>query len=390
MSTEEFVQAHLNGDVRQLALQAARYPEVDMPWALDQIRGWQMARSKLPEWAEARGIIYPPHLSMEQCSSEQTALYKAKVAGRGDVMVDLTGGFGVDMSYMARGYGKAVYVERQEHLCTIARHNMQVLGLDHVSIVNTEAEHYIGQMERVEMIFIDPARRSATGQRTYSIADCTPDVCQLMPQIREKAERCMIKLSPMLDWHDAVARINKSAGTDVVEQVHIVSVRNECKELLLVCRSDGAGKMTVCCANDDSVFEYDGSEQCQAQVAADATKASWLLVPNASVMKAGCFGEVSERYGVAEVDKNSHLYVSDRFVEGFPGKQYAVRDVCTMNRKELKRCLAGVTHANVAVRNFRMSADELRKRLKLTDGGTTYVFGTSVGREQLVYVCCAG
>lgn len=393
MTSEQFVLANRNADVRQLALKASRYPEVDMPWALDQIRGWQMARTKLPEWADAEGIIYPPHLSMEQCSSQQTAQYKASIIAGGDTMVDLTGGFGVDLSYMARGFRRAVYVERQSHLCEIARHNMPLLGLEQTSVVCAEAEEYVMEMDSVDVIFIDPARRSATGQRTYSIADCTPDVCKLMPLLRERCGTCLIKLSPMLDWHDTVARLNQSAGCQVVEQVHIVSVRNECKELLVLCRMHGVEDMTVHCVNDGGDFSYTlgAAEENSLPIVREGSEEAphgVMLVPNASVMKAGCFEQVAVRFGVSQVAQNSHLYVSEERIAGFPGKQYAVKAVCTMNKRELKQQLSGVTHANIAVRNFPMTAEQLRKRLRLTDGGSTYIFATTTAqREHVLYVC---
>lgn len=390
MTSEQFVLENRKGDVRQLALQASRYPDVDMPWALDQIRGWQIARTKLPEWAGVDAIIYPPHLSMEQCSSEQTAQYKASIAIGGSTMVDLTGGFGVDLSYIAKNYDRAVYVERQEHLCEIALHNMNMLGLNHIKIVNAEAEQYVEGMEPVDLIFLDPARRSVTGQRTYSIADCTPDVCKMMPTLKQKCHRCMIKLSPMLDWHDAVAQLNKSAGCKIVEQVHIVSVHNECKELLILCVMDGAEDLTIHCVNDGEIFSYQNEKQYQPSIEGNDAeeKALWLLVPNASIMKAGCFDQVTERYHVCQIATNSHLFISKEKIDGFPGKQYAIKAICTMNKKELKQYLAGVTHANIAVRNFPMSADQLRKRLHLIDGGSTYIFATTTAqREHLLYIC---
>ena len=203
---EEFIREHRHDDVRQLALQAARYPDIDMQQALQQIAGWQTACTKLPEWAATDGIVYPPRLSMEQCSSEATAKYKAKVLDPSpSTVIDLTGGFGVDFSYMARGFQKAVYVERQPHLCEAARHNFQLLGLENAEVVCGDGVEYLKNLpppfnaQSRLTIYLDPARRDENGKKTYAISDCTPDVVALKDLLLEKAGRVMIKLSPMLD-----------------------------------------------------------------------------------------------------------------------------------------------------------------------------------------------
>ncbi|MFZ2457269.1 MAG: SAM-dependent methyltransferase, partial [Bifidobacterium adolescentis] len=239
--TRAFAEAHRNEDVRDLALKTKRTADLDLPAALDQIAGWQIARNKLPQWAACADIVYPAHISMEQCSSQFTAQYKAEIARRllrslpqsagqtaNDVtMTDLTGGFGVDFSYLARGFGHATYVERQSHLCELAAHNMAALGLTQAQVVCGDGVEYLRAMEPAQLIYIDPARRDEHGARTYAIEDCTPDVLALRDLLLAKARYVMIKLSPMLDWRKAV---DDFAGT--VAEVHIVSTGNECKELL--------------------------------------------------------------------------------------------------------------------------------------------------------------
>ena len=520
-ATIDFIRQHQDEDVRQLAFLGSKYPEVNMPFALDQIRGRKMAHVKLPRWASIDGIIYPPHISMEQCSSEQTALYKAELAARllglsvsssenekecenvsnlhlskicefaseGAVdsefaknedtckkqqilteydryvnksegepneedfseeieFVDLTGGFGVDFSYIASRLGvKSMYVERQAHLCEAAKENFERLGLKNVSVKNGDgievlhsfhskknaASDSLGITEEqsqsllktnlgLKLIFIDPARRDDAGNKVVSLKDCTPDVTVLQEEMLSKADYVIIKLSPMLDWHRAVSELSH------VREVHIVSVNNECKELLLVLSARNVGmnmvsgtdlgakhdeNLRIFCINDSQSFVCDETEMASSavkiaspdKIVSSSVKAvkkvssdritppaldemPYLYEPNASLMKAGCFGVLSERYDAKMLSKNSHLFVSEESVEAFPGRAFHIIAVSSFNKKELKRQLSGITKANIATRNFPLSVAELRKRLKLKDGGETYIFATTLSDESHVLVIC--
>lgn len=514
-ATLDFIRQHQDDDVRQLAFLGSKYPEVDMPFALDQIRGRKMARVKLPHWASIDGIIYPPHISMEQCSSEQTALYKAELAARllglspslsengeekekesenasnlhlseicefagkgavdsefakneatckkqqilteleenvneikeepyeGDFseeteFVDLTGGFGVDFSYIASRLGvKSMYVERQAHLCEAAKENFGRLGLknaivkngdgievlhsfaskkeaaasDSLGITEDQSQSLLKTNLGLKLIFIDPARRDDAGNKVVSLKDCTPDVTLLQEEMLSKADYVIIKLSPMLDWHRAVSELN------CVQEVHIISVNNECKELLLVLSArnmddmrassadgesgedeiDGAegtdgevkhaGNLRIYCINDAQSFVCDelDMESSSVKIAPSTLEEMlYLYEPNASLMKAGCFSVLSERYGARMLSKNSHLFVSREPIAVFPGRSFRIIVVSSFNKKELKRHLSGITKANIATRNFPLSVAELRKRLKLKDGGETYIFATTLSDESHV------
>ena len=503
-ATLDFIRQHQDDDVRQLAFLGSKYPEVDMPFALDQIRGRKMARVKLPRWASIDGIIYPPHISMEQCSSEQTALYKAELAARllglspsssengeekekesenasnlhlseicefagkgavdsefakneatskkqqilteskenvnetkeepheGDFseetgFVDLTGGFGVDFSYIASRLGvKSMYVERQTHLCEAAKENFGRLGLKNAIVKNGDgievlhsfaskkddaasADDSLGIIYDqplsllktklgLKLIFIDPARRDDAGNKVVSLKDCTPDVTLLQEEMLSKADYVIIKLSPMLDWHRAISELN------CVKEVHIISVNNECKELLLVLSArnmgemeassaDGevkhAGNLRIYCVNDAQSFVCDelDMESSSVRIASPVLEEmQYLYEPNASLMKAGCFSVLSERYGARMLSKNSHLFVSMEPIEDFPGRSFRIIAISSFNKKELKRYLSGITKANIATRNFPLSVAELRKRLKLKDGGETYIFATTLSDESHVLV----
>ena len=407
MTTEEFITLNLDADVRELALKHAGRTDIDLAYALDQIDGRRRALKKLPRWAAVDGIIYPPHISMEQCSSEPTALYKAAVARRlldscapaggpqaaaPTVLVDLTGGFGVDFSYMAPLFGRAVYVERQARLCDVSRHNTALLGITQAEVVCADSTQYIASMAPATMIYADPARRDAAGGRTFAVSDCTPDVLSIKETLLEKAAYVMIKLSPMLDWRKAVADMGAQVG-----EVHIVSVGNECKELLLVMSGKYAGLERIYCVNDGLEFSFTPEELSLCSQPSYNSRLSrsslpappaFLYEPNASLMKAGCFALIARRYAIRQVSRDSHLYVSPCEVPQFPGRGFAVEAVTTMNKKELKAALAGVGRANVAVRNFPLSADALKKKLKLRDGGDTYIFGTTTADGTHVVIVC--
>ena len=492
-ATQDFIRQHQDEDVRQLAFLGSKYPEVDMPFALDQIRGRKMARVKLPRWASLEGIIYPPHISMEQCSSESTALYKAELAARllglpvssssaekenesanenevakasdfhfskirefaGDRavdsefakngatsenqqiltkpgedvnetkedvskadfseeigFVDLTGGFGVDFSYIAARLGvKSMYVERQAHLCDAAKENFGRLGLKNAIVKNgdgIEVLHSFHPKKKdvasaddslgitydqplsllktnlgLKIIFIDPARRDDAGNKVVSLKDCTPDVTVLQEEMLSKADYVIVKLSPMLDWHRAISELSH------VREVHIISVNNECKELLLVLSARNMGNLRICCVNDAQSFvcEESDMEASSVKIAPSTLEEmQYLYEPNASLMKAGCFGVLSGRYDARMLSKNSHLFVSREPITAFPGRSFRIIAVSSFNKKELKRHLSGITKANIATRNFPLSVAELRKRLKLKDGGETYIFATTLSDESHVLV----
>ena len=395
--TREFIQQHQDDDIRVLALKGTKDPEVDLAFAFQQIDGRKRAQEKLPSWAAIESIVWPPHLSMEQCSSERTARYKAKVAGSGKSLVDLTAGFGVDAAFIAKGFQRTVCVELQPELCAVLKENFTLLGLHQIEVVNGNGVDYLHTMAPADLIFIDPARRDEHGGRTYGIADCTPNVLEIIDELLAKAQRVMIKLSPMLDWRKAVDDI----GKEHVTAVHIVSVNNECKELVVEVKRGKGEEVKVVCVNllsdgSEERFEFDAQSSSTALHPSTSlpfhsftlSPFHFLYLPNASLMKAGCFDLLASRYGVEQADVNSHLFLSDGRVESFPGRGFIIDRVTSMNKRDLKEALSGITHANIAVRNFPMSAVELRRRLKLRDGGDTFIFATTVANQgHLLFVC---
>ena len=503
-ATRRFVSLHLDDDVLQLALQYSAHRssstdkgegggdgDVDLPFALDQIRGRQIARRKLPTWAAIDDILYPPHLSMEQCSSEQTARYKASIVerlvsnslptgegwGGASLFTDLTGGFGVDFAFMAQAFhaslstqspAKSFYVERNPQLCDLARHNFPLLGLRNTAVVCSTTEEFLntlctnkkasptggglegagasptgGGLEGATIIYLDPARRDDHGGRTYGIADCTPNVLELRDTLLEKADYVLLKLSPMLDWRKAVSDL----GEDYVCEVHIVSVHNECKELLIVLQKPTNNvqeqkQETLFCVNDQQFFTVQSpslldsssgilSPSLLGRLGSLEQPPMWLrphkgeripirdggqagvglpslpfkeglgvgslYEPNASLMKAGCFHELCEQFGLAPVGPNSHLFVRNPDIaeppcmsvdKDFPGRVFQISAISSMNKRSLRQNLQGITQANISTRNFPLKPEELRRRLKLRDGGDTYLFGTTLSDGSHVILIC--
>lgn len=405
--TWNFIREHTDEDVRKVALLGVRDPEINLQTALRQIAGRQTARSKLPSWASVEGIVYPPHINMEQCSSEETARYKCKIVGEGgDAFVDLTGGFGVDFYWVSQGFKRRYYIEQNEQLCAISSHNFALLGLD-CSASCCDSVTYLSDMPHASLVYMDPARRDEHGGRTYGIADCAPNVLELLPLLMAKADRVLLKLSPMLDWRKAVGDIQAPVADSpqpiaVVNEVHIVSVDNECKELLLLLSKEQTGDLRVVCVNGASSFAFFPSAgmffpQCGNNISPVWEYPSdydlsenllYLYEPNASIMKAGCFAEVAACFAVRQVSDNSHLFVSPDEISGFPGRKFQVLSISSLNKQELKMALKDMKQANITVRNFPMSVDQLRKKLKLKDGGEAYIFATTMANGAHRLLIC--
>ena len=388
--TIRFIEENARADVRSLALQAKKYPKVDMAMAVVQIAGRQIAEAKVPTWYRTEGLLYPKHLSMEQCSSEATAIYKAGLV-EGETFADLTGGFGIDCSFLSRKFKKADYVERQAELCELAKHNFPLLGLN-IDVHNEDGVEYLKRMQPVDCLFLDPARRDGHGGKTVAISDCEPDVSALEELLVEKARKVVVKLSPMLDLSLALKDLKH------VCEVHIVSTDNECKELLLILQKETAStEVSIHCINSlwalngyriyqEYAFtqEQERTSDCPLTHEVEA----YLYEPNASIMKAGAYRSLIQAYPVKKLHPSSHLYVSPHFIEDFPGRKFQVEAVSGFGKKELKTFLQGMEKANLTIRNFPSSVAELRKRLKLKEGGEDYLFATTLADESKVIIKC--
>ena len=420
MTNEEYIFSHRNEDTKRLALGAVP-PGVDIRWALRQIEGWQLACKKLPEWSKAEGLWYPPRLSMEQCSSEATALYKTSLAerllygnsgnsdnhygnsdnnsgsatGKGGgeptgTLIDLTGGFGVDFSYMSRRFRKALYVEQQEELCRVALHNFSVLGLGQADVTCCTAEDFLDTIDVIDaankpcdVLFLDPARRDGAGRKTVAISDCTPNVVSLQGKLLQVADSVIVKLSPMLDIKQALRQLKN------VTELHVVSYKGECKELLFVMKSGAKeGTCSVHCVNlGTSEAEFvcecheDGSAKANGQMdyMTDAPSAGlYLFEPNASIQKAGLQDGFAAKWGLRKLHPMSHLFVGSKPLPHVPARQFVITATSDFSKAGLKSFLKDIKQANLTVRNFPESVDKLRRRLKIKEGGSTFLFATTL------------
>ena len=378
--TKQFIRENLNADVPTLALKKAPVG-TDVSLALRQIEARQLLRKKVPSWSENEDLLFPAHLSIEQCSSEASAKYKSSLL-QGHTFADLTGGLGIDTYYISQHFGQADYVERQAKLCDLAKHNFEVLKAN-VEVLNETAEDYLNHCEPKDCIFIDPARRDEHGRKTVSISDCTPDVTSLQELLLEKAEIVMIKLSPMLDVSKALEDLHH------VKEVHVVAVANECKELDVVMERGYQGDVRFVCVNlltfqPELCFTQEEERNCSGRIAEGVSK--YLYEPNPAVMKAGCYKLLTQRFVVLKLHKNSNLYTSEQLVLDFPGRIFEVEGWAPYNKKVKQTLLHNVEKASIAVRNFPLSVAELRKTLKIGDGDETYLFATTLKGEQKVVI----
>lgn len=405
---QEFIQKHLTDDVRQLALQANKYPEMDMPFVLQQIAGRQRVKDKLPTWCACPQAVFPPQINLEQCSSELTAQYKIswlrEVLSNGahcHSFVDLTGGFGVDTFTMASLFQQGYYVERNEELFSLVAHNATVMGKDNLSLHSMACEDYLATMPTVTLCFIDPARRSVSGQKVAALEDCTPDVLTLLPVMTQKSEYVLLKLSPMLDVK-AVLRALKG-----VSQVAVVSLHNECKELLVLIDSkdyqhevvteDKLGCVPLAAVNiinSGVIREYKTTYADEANQPLltyndepETLEGQYLFEPNTSVMKIGAFASLTANYPVRQLSQSAHLFVTNTNLTEFPGRHFRIEKVCKVQKKEVQKMMGGASQCHLTVRDFPDSVANLRKKLKLKEGGDIYLFATTVGNEKRLLRC---
>ena len=376
--------------VNDLALQRNKYKhlsDAEWHWFLQQIEGRERTADKLPTFASIPDWWYPVRLSCEQCSSELTARYKASLLspltlgeGKEERLLDLTGGYGVDTYFLSEQFTHTDYVEQNEELCRIAAHNFALSQKSKVerqklsiAIHNTTAEDFLLSSPCGEagwgLIFLDPARRDSHGSKVFRIEDCTPNVVELLPTLLAHSKRLLIKLSPMLDLTQAVTCLSQ-----VNWDIHIVAIKNEVKEVLLL--SGGTGQITtIDLAQKDQAFVFTREEEqhCGLDIR-DGKLANYLYEPNAAILKAGAYKLVAQRFGLHKLDVNTHLYTSRQFIENFPGRVWRITE-----KQNLKQ-------ANVLTRNYPLTPEQLKKKLHLRDGGTAFVIGCRVaGKPTLLY-----
>ncbi len=379
-----FAKEHEDEDTARLLLSAARYSAIDMPLAVQQIEGRRTAREKWPSLLECEAFLYPPRLNREQASSDETALYKARlVHGR---VADLTGGMGVDTLAFARRAERVDYVERNEELCRLMEHNCKALGLENISVHCGDSLEWLDNEDlRFDTLFIDPARRSATGRKVAAFEDCEPDILQHLDLLRSRCRRLIVKASPMIDINLACRQL---AG---VTEVHVVSVKGECKEVLFVC-GDPDGETRIHCIalgrKDGEPYNCDFTRNEEAAAAPHFCTAvgRYLYEPDAALMKGGPYNLICHWMNLDKLAPNTHLYTSDTLIEGFPGRIFRVLREATLNRKAIKEAIPD-GRAHVVTRNYPVAAADLQKQLGLKEGGDLFVVATTLGQRRLGLVC---
>ena len=375
------IRQHLHDDVQQLALQRNRFPQLsdtDFRFLIQQVEGRQRTKDKLPSFAQIEDWWYPVRLSCEQCSSEATARYKAALIAplQPDVLIDLTAGYGVDTFFMAEHAQEAHYVERNPELCHIAQHNFS-LARPHIRVHNTTAEEFLASSPHLlsphRLIYLDPARRSQSGGKVFRIEDCEPNVTEILPTLRKLTSHIMIKFSPMLDITAAMRALGHDWDT------HIVAVNNEVKEVLILTGKGSIYAVNICATHTDS-FVFNDEEEKKAQVSFASDIEQYIYEPNAAIIKAGAYRLIGERYGIKKLDANTHLYTSDKLLPDFPGRKWQVQEVLTKHS-----ALNTKLKYSILTRNYPLSPDQVRKKLKLQDGDDLYIVGARLqGKPVLV------
>lgn len=374
---KQFIAAHEHAEVASIVL---KHKEVDgLPIALvaEQLSGRRKARYKLPHYYAHDGILYPPSLNLEQTSSELTATYKAELLRSivsGDALADLTGGFGIDALAFAHVFKNVVHVEPDHALQRLAQFNHQLLGVHHVLYDPSRAEDFLeaaaDKRARFAAIYIDPSRRKST-RKVFSFSDCTPDVTALQRQISKLTDVLMVKASPMLDLQLALQQLT------YVQRVVVLAVDNEVKELLFVTKNGFETETTYSAINISHsgtvAFDFLYSEE-MAALPSFSHALRFLYEPNAALMKAGAFRLVATRYGLSKLHANTHLYTSDVNCENFPGRVFKVLAPVKPDRGSIMEFFPD-TKANIIIRNYTTTPDELKRRLRLSDGGERYLIG---------------
>lgn len=384
--TKEFINKHLNDDIHTLSLRYKNDRTIDLELALRQIVGKNKAKYKIPSFYLNDEILYPAQLSLEQSSSESTAKYKSTLC-EGVKLVDLTGGFGIDCYYISKNFKEAVYVERQIVLCEYASNNFKVLGGLNIEIVNDTSESYLEKITAVDLIYIDPARRNSNGKKVVSLNECEPDISILAPALMQKAKKVMVKLSPMFDINLA---LNELPNTN---EVHIISVENECKELVLILSETKSDKIPLKMINltKNNSFQFFESE-IRNELFTECEYASEILLylyePNSSIMKAGAFKFIAKAFNLKKLHVNTHLYTSNELIVDFPGRVFSVISVTDSSKIELKKLFTTTPKANINVRNYPLTVEEFRKKTKITDGGTDYIFACKLNNDKNSIIKC--
>ncbi|WP_426430591.1 THUMP-like domain-containing protein [Winogradskyella sp. HB-48] len=379
---QDFIDLNLKSDISDLLLKGIPFAAIDQKLIIEQIEAKKRCKKKLPTWFNTQNIYYPNKLNIEQTSSEVTAKYKANLV-HGKSLIDLTGGFGVDTYFFSKQIETVTHCEINNELSEIVKHNKKVLKADNVCYLNENGIDALKRMEQsFDWIYIDPSRRDESKNKVFLLSDCTPNIKTFQNLFLKYAENVMIKTSPLLD----ITATKNDLGS--VKQLHIVAVNNEVKELLWILKRGFEGDFKIktvnLTTNDNEIFEFNYNDEPKAK-ANYSRPLNYLYEPNSAVLKAGAFNSISSELNLYKLHKHSHLYTSDT-LQYFPGRRFRVEQIIPFNKKEFTK--TGIKKANVTTRNFPLSVSDIRKKLKIKDGGSNYLyFTTDINNNKIIVFC---
>lgn len=379
----DFIARHESDSAEELLLHAKRYPDIDMPFAVDQIAARKQIKEKLPAWHENRNLVFPSRIAAEQCSSETTAAYKQSLL-KGDRVCDLTGGLGIDSWYFAQKAKEVIYVERLPEYCRAAEHNFKALNADNIRVIHSDCRKLLPALQ-TDTFYIDPARRSDSNKRLFALSDCEPNVLALKDELLQHSQRLIVKLSPMADITETLRLLPETT------EIHILAVKNECKEILFILEHAPQETQIHTLSfypGGYHKFSFRPQEEKEAPLLLAESSETYLYEPHAALLKSGAFKSVAVHYGVLKLHQHSHLYTSDTYREDFPGRKFLIKQKLPFTGKLLKALRKEIPQANIAVRNFPMTVEQIRKASGIAEGGDIYLFATTLANARRFLLLC--
>jgi len=390
---QAFISTNENTDVRELALKAHLYPDLPIPLIISQLTARKKAKVKLPSFYTQKNIIYPPQLSLEQCSSEQAAVFKANLLA-GEILIDMTGGFGIDAYFFSKNFKKVIYIEQNEALAAIAKHNFEVLKAENIEVICGDGVAFLESFtEKADYIYLDPARRDSVNHKVVLLQDCEPNILAIMPllfgKLKEKTSnkesgKIVLKTSPMLDIDLAVKELTH------VGKVMVLAIENECKEVIYFLSASQENLLRIETVNitKNKVHFFDFERLTDENTVVNyALPQKYLYEPNAAILKAGGFKSVANYYHLAKLHINSHLYTSENLVANFAGRTFEIQAIKKLDKKELQKYIPE-NKANITARNFPLSVEEIRRKIGIKDGGNVFLFATTDYENKKIILVC--
>jgi hypothetical protein len=387
MTELDFIEANKQKPVADLALLLSKKPDLDAAFILAQINGIQKAKNKLPAFYNTPNIIYPTKLSMEQCSSEKTGIFKSTLFRHSALdaessLIDLTGGFGIDTFYFSKQFKQVTYIEQNQELFETVKSNFEKLKANNIDLINSTAEEFLATTnKKADVVYIDPSRRNEN-QRIFKLDECTPNIIELAPVIFKIADKILIKTAPLLDIKQSLKDLK------CVSKVWVISVDNDCKEVLYLMENGNTKEPqinTINLTKTDQEFHFNFLEESETNSINSEPK-KYLYEPNASILKAGAFNSIAKKYELKKIAPNTHLYTSEELIEHFSGRTFKIENTLAYQTKDFKKL--GINKANVSCRNFKENPEQVKKKLKIKDGGETYLFATTDLNNKPILIIC--